>query len=194
MFSVPSFPRKTDRRTNENGGETKSYHRCDLKVDDSPHNFSEALLGEDLKEEKQEGYFDEAEGGEVRNLADPEILQYDISIYLVSRHNKSYQKCGRDVFERYVPHITAQAGERHFIADSEQNGVQSQNHDHVAVVKQLQTSRGKSYDPLSQCGDDSQCIKGHIDIAILYRLVADRLIGTCLKRDFQGDQLVLLNA
>ena len=91
VFTIPLLPREADRRAYESGGETERYHGCNLNVDDSPHNLSEALFREDLEEEEQERDLDESKSDEIRNLADPEILQNDISGCLTGLRRPAYQ-------------------------------------------------------------------------------------------------------
>ena len=79
VLAIPLLPRKADRRADKGGCKTKGDHRSDLEVDDGPDDLSEALFGEDLEVEKQERQLDEAEGGEVCDLTDPEQLEAPVS-------------------------------------------------------------------------------------------------------------------
>jgi hypothetical protein len=74
VLAVPLFPGVADGRANKDGGETEGQGRGQAEDDDAPDDTAEALLREDLQVEEQEGDLDEAEGREVGDFANPEVL------------------------------------------------------------------------------------------------------------------------
>lgn len=79
VLSIPLRPCKTDGRADEGSCKSERYYRRELEVDDGPYNFPKSFVRKDLQKEEQKGDFDETERGEVRNLANPEILHRDMS-------------------------------------------------------------------------------------------------------------------
>lgn len=75
VFPIPLQPREVHRCTHESSRKAKCYHRGDLKVNNGPDKLSKTLLWKYLEEEKQERELDEAERTEIRDFADPKILQ-----------------------------------------------------------------------------------------------------------------------
>lgn len=78
MFTVPLFPRKAHRRANKNSCEAKGHYTSQDKEDDAPHYTTEALLGEYLQKEEEEGDFNEAEDSKVDDLGDPKVLMVEV--------------------------------------------------------------------------------------------------------------------
>jgi hypothetical protein len=79
VLTVPLFPCVADGRADEDGGDGEGKCRGQAEGDDAPDDAAEALLGEDLQVEEEEGDLDETKSREVGDFANPEVLRWYVS-------------------------------------------------------------------------------------------------------------------